>query len=280
MNPTDTSTNAIAGAIAGARRIVAVASGKGGVGKSTTAVNLALALQGAGQKIGILDADIYGPSLPTMLGISDRPQVQAGNRLVPLQAHGLQVMSIGLLTTAATPMVWRGPMASSALTQILTQTLWQGLDILLVDLPPGTGDIPLTLAQKAAVDGAIIVTTPQEIALLDAVKGIEMFRKVAVPVLGLVENMAVHRCPQCGYAEPIFGQGGAARVAEQYAVPVLGSLPLDSRIRADLDAGTPTPISDPSGELTAAYGQIATACRQRLDEITAAQPDTPEIVID
>lgn len=251
----------------GVKHIIAVASGKGGVGKSSTAVNLALAMKALGKNVGILDADIYGPSIPSMLGVTkgERPEVSQGNRLVPMEAHGLQLMSMGVLTTDDTPMVWRGPMASGALVQILEQTLWHELDVLVVDMPPGTGDIQLTLAQKAAVDGAVIVTTPQDIALLDAIKGVEMFRKVSIPVLGLVENMAVHICSECGHSEHIFGAGGAERIAQKYQTTVLGSLPLDINIREDLDDGIPTPVKNPDGEVALAYREIAEKILHNLE---------------
>ncbi len=266
--------------IAGVKHIIAVASGKGGVGKSSTAVNLALALQALGKNAGVLDADIYGPSIPSMLGVTDgtRPEVSQGNRIVPIEAHGLQLMSMGVLTTEDTPMVWRGPMASGALVQILEQTLWHDLDVLVVDMPPGTGDIQLTLAQKAPVDGAVIVTTPQDIALLDAIKGVEMFRKVSIPVLGLVENMAVHTCSNCGHTEHVFGAGGAERVAQKYETTVLGSLPLDIRIREDLDDGIPTPVKKPDGEIAQAYKDIAGEVWQKLEE--GGELKGPEIVIE
>ncbi len=266
--------------IAGVKHIIAVASGKGGVGKSSTAVNLALALQALGKNVGVLDADIYGPSIPSMLGVTDgtRPEVSQGNRIVPIEAHGLQLMSMGVLTTEDTPMVWRGPMASGALVQILEQTLWHDLDVLVVDMPPGTGDIQLTLAQKAPVDGAVIVTTPQDIALLDAIKGVEMFRKVSIPVLGLVENMAVHTCSNCGHTEHVFGAGGAERVAQKYGTTVLGSLPLDIRIREDLDDGIPTPVKKPDGEIAQAYKDIAGKVWQKLEE--GGELKGPEIVIE
>lgn len=268
-------------AIPGVKSIIAVASGKGGVGKSTTAVNLALSMQLIGKRVGILDADIYGPSLPTMLGVPEgtRPQVSEGNRLIPIEAHDLQVMSMGFLTTEDTPMVWRGPMASSALQQIMEQTLWHDLDVLVVDMPPGTGDIQLTLSQKAAVAGAVIVTTPQDIALKDAIKGVEMFRKVSIPVLGLVENMAVHTCSSCGHSEHIFGEGGAQLMAEKYEVPVLGSLPLDTRIREDLDDGIPTLVKTPDGELAEVYKQMALATLARLEEVSVVNTG-PEIIIE
>ncbi|MBV1880831.1 MAG: iron-sulfur cluster carrier protein ApbC [Pseudomonadales bacterium] len=247
VQPSNTNTNLPS--LTGVKNVIAVASGKGGVGKSTTAVNLALALNHLGAKVGILDADIYGPSQPMMLGIPEgtHPDVVGENSFVPVAAHGLQSMSIGYLTTKNTPMVWRGPMASGALQQMLMQTLWKDVDYLIVDMPPGTGDIQLTLAQKAPVDGAVIVTTPQDIALLDARKGIEMFRKVNIPVIGVVENMAVHICKNCGQEETIFGEGGGEKVALQYDTTVLGQLPLSLAIRQMSDAGQPTVASDPDG---------------------------------
>ena len=221
------------------KKIIAVASGKGGVGKSTTAVNLALALQQGGQRVGLLDADIYGPSIAMMLGVAEntRPQAVDEKYFQPIQAHGLATMSMAYLVTDKTPMAWRGPMAAGALQQLLQQTAWGELDILVVDMPPGTGDIQLTLAQKAQVSGAVIVTTPQNIALLDAKKGIEMFLKVKIPVLGIVENMAIHICSECGHSEAIFGDGGGANVAEQYETKLLGSLPLDRSNRENGDQG-------------------------------------------
>lgn len=239
--------------------IIGVASGKGGVGKSTTAVNLALALAANGAKVGILDADIYGPSVPMMLGLPDgtRPQVEEEKYFLPVPAHGIVSMSMGYLVTEQTPMVWRGPMATGALMQMLNQTRWGALDYLVVDMPPGTGDIQLTLAQKASMAGAVIVTTPQDIALLDARKAIEMFSKVKIPVLGIVENMAMHRCSQCGHEEPIFGEGGGQRVAAQYQTEVLGSLPLDRLIREQVDGGTPSVIAEPEGSAAQRYGEIA-----------------------
>jgi len=266
--------------IQGVKQIIAVASGKGGVGKSTTAVNLALAMQLLGKRVGILDADIYGPSLPTMLGIAEgaRPEVSDGNRAVPMQAHGLQMMSMGVLTTADTPVVWRGPMASGALIHIMTQTLWHELDVLIVDMPPGTGDIQLTLAQKAPVSGAVVVTTPQDIALKDAIKGVEMFRKVSIPVLGLVENMAMHCCSSCGHVEHIFGQGGAALMSDKYDVEVLGSLPLDIRIREDLDDGIPTLIKSPDGDVAEIYKAVASSTLERLSDVVGVSG--PEIIIE
>ncbi|MCW8872946.1 MAG: iron-sulfur cluster carrier protein ApbC [Xanthomonadales bacterium] len=245
------------------RNIIAVASGKGGVGKSATAVNLALALQADGARVGVLDADIYGPSMPRMLGVKGQPNT-VGNRIVPQRAHGLQVMSIGFMVDEDTPMIWRGPMVTSALQQLLTETNWESLDYLVIDLPPGTGDIQLTLAQKVPVSGCLIVTTPQDIALLDARKAVQMFRKVEMSVLGIVENMSTHICSQCGHEEPIFGSGGGARMAEQYGLPLLGQLPLDLRIREDLDNGCPTVVSAPASELTLRYRDVARAVSARL----------------
>ena len=245
------------------RNIIAVASGKGGVGKSATAVNLALALRADGARVGVLDADIYGPSMPRMLGVKGQPQT-VGNRIVPQQAHGLQVMSIGFMVEEDTPMIWRGPMVTSALQQLLTETNWESLDYLVIDLPPGTGDIQLTLAQKVPVSGCLIVTTPQDIALLDARKAIQMFRKVEMSVLGIVENMSTHICSQCGHEEPIFGSGGGARMADQYGVPLLGQLPLDLHIREDLDNGRPTVVSAPDSELTLRYRDVARSVSARL----------------
>lgn len=241
------------------KNILAVASGKGGVGKSTTAVNLALALAADGARVGILDADIYGPSQSLMLGVpkGTRPEVHQQNFFVPIEGLGLQSMSMGYLATEETPMVWRGPMASGALQQLLKQTLWNDLDYLVVDMPPGTGDIQLTLSQQVPVSGAVVVTTPQDIALLDAKKGIEMFRKVHVPVLGVIENMATHICSNCGHEEHIFGQGGGERIAREYGVSVLGSLPLNLSIREQADSGKPTVAADPDGPIAAIYRQIA-----------------------
>ncbi len=245
------------------KNIIAVASGKGGVGKSATAVNLALALRADGARVGVLDADIYGPSMPRMLGVSGHPQTE-GNRIVPQRAHGLQVMSIGFMVEEDTPMIWRGPMVTSALTQLLTETNWEGLDYLVVDLPPGTGDIQLTLAQKVPVSGSVIVTTPQDIALLDARKAVQMFRKVEMTVLGVVENMSTHICSECGHEEPIFGTGGGARMAEEYDVPLLGRLPLELKIRKDLDEGMPTVVSEPDSEIAESYREVARNTAARL----------------
>ncbi len=239
------------------KNIVAVASGKGGVGKSTTAVNLALALAAEGASVGVLDADIYGPSLPMMLGITGRPESPDGQSMNPLEGHGVQANSIGFLIEQDNPMVWRGPMATSALEQLLRQTNWRELDYLVVDMPPGTGDIQLTLSQRVPVTGAVIVTTPQDIALLDAKKGLKMFEKVGIPILGIVENMAVHVCSNCGHAEHIFGAGGGARMAEEYGVEVLGSLPLDIRIRELADSGHPSVVADPEGRVAGIYRDIA-----------------------
>ena len=239
------------------RNIIAIGSGKGGVGKSTTAVNLALALAGAGARVGVLDADVYGPSIPMMLGLSGRPDSPDGKSIEPMRAHGIEAMSIGLLVEQDTPMIWRGPMATSALTQLLTETLWGELDYLFVDLPPGTGDIQLTLAQKIPVAGAVIVTTPQDIATLDARKALKMFEKLEIPVLGLIENMAVHVCTHCGHAEHVFGQGGGERMAAQYGVPLLGSLPLQIDIREQGDAGVPVVAAAPQSTAAEAYRQAA-----------------------
>lgn len=265
----------------GVKHLIAVASGKGGVGKSTTSVNLALALSLQGKKVGLLDADIYGPSIPTMLGIAEgtRPEVSEGNRLIPIEAHGLQTISMGNLTTEDTPVVWRGPMASGALVQILTETLWHDLDVLVVDLPPGTGDIQLTLAQKAPVAGAVVVTTPQDIALKDAVKAVEMFSKVSIPLLGVVENMAVHVCSECGHSEHIFGQGGAKMMSEKYSVDVLGSMPLASSIREDLDDGIPTLVKSPDGDIAKKYKDMAAKVWERLESTDVGQAG-PEIIIE
>jgi ATP-binding protein involved in chromosome partitioning len=261
------------------KHIVAVASGKGGVGKSTTAVNLALALRASGAEVGLLDADIYGPSQQLMLGIEQgrKPEQQDGQYLVPIEAHGLKTMSMGYLVTDRTPMVWRGPMAGGALQQMLEQTAWGELDYLIIDMPPGTGDIQLTLSQKATVAGAVIVTTPQDIALLDARKGIEMFSKVNIPILGIVENMAVHICSECGHAEHIFGADGGQKIADEYGVELLGSLPLDASIREQTDGGRPTVIAAPDSPITAAYQQIADKVAAQLGD--SAPRATPEIVI-
>lgn len=243
--------------VPGVRNIIAVASGKGGVGKSTTAVNLALALQAEGARVGILDADIYGPSMPTLLGVSERPESADGKTMSPVVGFGIQVNSIGFLIKEDSPAIWRGPMVTQALEQLLRQTNWDNLDYLIVDMPPGTGDIALTLAQKVPVAGAVIVTTPQDIALLDARKGLRMFEKVGVPILGIIENMAIHICTNCGHAEHIFGQGGGKKMSEDYKVGWLGSLPLAMSIREQADAGTPTVVSDPESEAARLYREIA-----------------------
>ena len=239
------------------KNIIAVASGKGGVGKSTTSVNLALALAAEGATVGLLDADIYGPSQPQMLGISGRPESTDGKSMEPMQAHGIQAMSIGFLIDTDTPMVWRGPMVTGALEQLLRDTNWHELDYLVIDLPPGTGDIQLTLAQKIPVTGAIIVTTPQDIALLDARKGLKMFEKVGIPILGIVENMSTHICSKCGHEEHIFGAGGGALMASDYQVDLLGSLPLDMQIRMQADSGQPTVIAQPDSKIAHIYKEIA-----------------------
>jgi ATP-binding protein involved in chromosome partitioning len=246
------------------KNIIAIASGKGGVGKSTTAANLALALQAEGARVGVLDADIYGPSQPRMLGLTGKPDTREGKAIVPKIGHGLQVMSIGFMIEEDTPMIWRGPMVTQALQQLLNETDWQGLDYLVIDLPPGTGDIQLTLCQRVPVSGAVIVTTPQDIALLDARKGLKMFEKVAVPVLGIVENMSTHVCTQCGHEEAIFSSGGGERMAEEYHVGFLGRLPLEMRIRAEADAGTPTVIAAPESKIAATYREIARKVAARL----------------
>ncbi len=248
----------------GVRNTIAVASGKGGVGKSTTAVNLALALHREGATVGLLDADIYGPSQPRMLGCPGRPDSRDGKSMEPKLAHGIQCISIGHLVEEDTPMIWRGPMATSALEQLLRETNWHDLDYLVIDLPPGTGDIQLTLCQKIPVSGAVIVTTPQDIALLDARKGLKMFEKVDVPVLGIVENMSLHVCSNCGHVEHIFGAGGGASMAEQYGVDLLGSLPLDIRIREGVDNGRPTVAVDPDSRATHEYCEIARKVAAKL----------------
>ena len=250
--------------VPGIKNIIAVASGKGGVGKSTTAVNLALALSAEGASVGILDADIYGPSQPMMLGIAGRPESKDGKHLEPMEGHGLQAISIGFLIDVDTPMVWRGPMVTQALEQLLKDTRWRELDYLVVDLPPGTGDIQLTLAQKVPVTGAVIVTTPQDIALIDARKGLKMFEKVGIPILGIVENMSYHVCPKCSHESHIFGSGGAEKMSKDYEVEVLGSLPLDIRIREQADSGKPTVVSDPDGPIAAIYRDIARRIAARI----------------
>lgn len=241
----------------GVKNIIAVASGKGGVGKSTTAVNLALALAAEGAQVGILDADIYGPSQPMMLGITGRPDSLEENTIEPMEGHGLQASSIGFLIDDDAPMVWRGPMVTSALEQLLRQTRWRDLDYLVVDMPPGTGDIQLTLSQKVPVTGSVIVTTPQDIALLDARKGLKMFEKVGVPIVGIIENMSTYVCPSCGHEEHVFGTGGGEKMCKDYGVEFLGALPLNLSIREQADAGRPTVIADPDGAISAIYKNIA-----------------------
>ncbi len=246
------------------KNIIAVASGKGGVGKSTVAVNLALALAAEGATVGILDADIYGPSQPRMLGIHGKPESKDGKTLEPMYSYHVQAMSIGFLIDEETPMIWRGPMVTQALEQLLNDTNWSNLDYLVIDLPPGTGDTQLTLAQKVPVAGAVIVTTPQDIALLDARKGFKMFEKVEVPVLGIVENMSTHICSNCGHEEHIFGDGGGVRMAEQYGVDLLGQLPLDLRIREEADSGKPTVVADPECRISQVYREIARKAAAKL----------------
>ena len=243
--------------IPGVKNIIAVASGKGGVGKSTTAVNLALALSAEGARVGILDADIYGPSQPQMLGIYTKPESKDGKSMEPIMAHNIQAMSIGFLVDTETPMVWRGPMVTGTLEQLLKETRWDNLDYLVVDLPPGTGDIQLTLSQKVPVTGAIIVTTPQDIALLDARRGLKMFEKVNIPIIGIVENMAMHTCSKCGNEEHIFGSGGAEKMCQDYDVSLLGSLPLDIKIREQADNGNPTVVAEPESSAAKTYKKIA-----------------------
>jgi len=266
--------------VPGIKNIIAVASGKGGVGKSTVAVNLALALAAEGASVAVLDADIYGPSQPTMLGIRGRPESRDGKTLEPMEGHGLQAMSIGFLIDLETPMVWRGPMVTQALEQLLNETKWREVDYLVVDLPPGTGDIQLTLAQRVPVTGAVIVTTPQDIALLDARKGLKMFEKVGIPILGIVENMSTHVCSQCGHEEHIFGEGGGERMGKDYNVEMLGALPLDIHIREQADSGRPTVVADPDGRVAQIYKQIARRIAVKIAD--KAQDHTaafPKIVI-
>lgn len=264
----------------GVKNIIAISSGKGGVGKSSTAVNLALALAAEGAKVGILDADIYGPSIPTMLGAEDsRPTSPDGTHMAPIMKYGLATNSIGYLVTDDNAMVWRGPMASKALMQMLQETLWPDLDYLVLDMPPGTGDIQLTLAQKVPVAGAVIVTTPQDLALLDAKKGVEMFRKVNIPVLGVVENMAVHICSNCGHAEHLFGEGGGEKLAAQFGVELLASMPLSIAIRTQADSGRPTVIADPESQLAMLYQEIARHVGARIVLSERASVGLPNISI-
>ena len=258
------------------KNIVAIASGKGGVGKSTTAANLALALAAEGASVGILDADIYGPSQPMMMGITGRPESSDGKTMQPMKNHGVEVMSIGFLIDADNPMIWRGPMVTQALEQLLRQTNWGDLDYLIVDMPPGTGDIALTLSQRVPLTGAVIVTTPQDIALLDAKKGLKMFEKVGVPILGLVENMSVYVCPKCGHTEHIFGADGGRKMAAEYGVDDLGALPLNLSIREQADSGRPTVVAEPEGEIAALYmamaRRIAVKIAQRAKDFSSKFP--------
>ncbi|WP_084631997.1 iron-sulfur cluster carrier protein ApbC [Oceanospirillum maris] len=258
------------------KSIIAVASGKGGVGKSTVTANLALALAAKGFKVGLLDADVYGPSQALMLGVADgvRPQMKGENTFGPIEAQGLYTMSMAYLVTEKTPMVWRGPMVSGAFQQMLTQTDWPALDYLLIDMPPGTGDVQLTLAQKVQVNGAVIVTTPQDIALLDAKKGVEMFRKVKIPVLGVVENMSLHTCSECGHTEPVFGEGGGERIAKEYDTVLLGQLPLASSIREQADNGRPSVIAEPDGQIAGFFSNIADNV---IEQLSLAGQDAPTI---
>lgn len=262
------------------KNIIAVASGKGGVGKSTTAVNLTLALAANNQQVGILDADIYGPNQPQMLGAVGKPESKDGKLIEPVIRYGIQSMSIGYLVDADTPMVWRGPIATSALQQLLNDTNWQNLDYLVIDLPPGTGDIQLTLTQKIPLSGAVVVTTPQDIALLDVRKAIAMFQKVNVPILGIVENMSTHICSHCGHAEAIFGEAGGQKLAEQYKVPFLGSIPLDIHIRQQADNGKPTVVADPEGPITKIYREIADKITTKLTELAKTKSKFPKITIE
>lgn len=267
--------------LANVKNIVAVASGKGGVGKSTTAANLALALSREGARVGILDADIYGPSQGVMFGIAEgtRPKIKEQKWFVPIEAHGIEVMSMAFLTDDNTPMVWRGPMVSGALLQLVTQTAWNDLDYLVIDMPPGTGDIQLTLAQKVPVAGAVIVTTPQDLALLDAKKGVEMFRKVNIPVLGVVENMAVHICSNCGHAEHLFGEGGGEKLANQYGVELLASLPLSMLIREQADSGKPTAMAEPESQIAMVYQELARHVGARIVLQESASAPMPNISV-
>jgi ATP-binding protein involved in chromosome partitioning len=266
--------------VAGVKHIIAVASGKGGVGKSTVAANLALALAAAGQRVGVLDADIYGPSQPRMLGAQKQPlESPDGKRPKPVIAHGLQTMSIGYLVEEDTAMIWRGPMVTQALHQLLHETIWDTVDVMVVDLPPGTGDIHLSLVQKIPLSGAVIVTTPQDIALLDARKGLRMFQKVSVPVLGVIENMSTHVCSNCGHEESIFGSGGGASLAGEEGIELLGQIPLDIRIREQADAGRPTVVAEPDSDIARRYREIARKVLTAL-ETTGTGPAFPKISIE
>lgn len=262
----------------GIKHIIAIASGKGGVGKSTVTANLALAMAAQGLRVGVLDADIYGPSQAQMFAIPEgsRPRSDDGQNFEPLTAHGIELMSMAFLVDQKTPMIWRGPMASGAFQQLLNQTHWNQLDYLFIDMPPGTGDIQLTLAQKVKVSGAVIVTTPQDIALLDAKRGIEMFRQVKVPVLGVVENMSLHTCSNCGHSEPIFGSGGGERIASEYQTGLLGQLPLALQIRQQMDQGQPVVLSDPQGEVASIFAAIARQVRDKVEQ--APEEQAPSIV--
>jgi ATP-binding protein involved in chromosome partitioning len=268
--------------VRGVKNIIAVASAKGGVGKSTTAVNLALALAKEGARVGLLDADIYGPSQGLMLGVAEgrRPEVRDDKTFVPIKAHGIQAMSMSFMITEKTPMVWRGPMVSGALQQLLQLTAWDDCDYLIVDMPPGTGDIQLTLSQQVPVTGAVIVTTPQDLALLDAKKGIEMFRKVDIPVLGVIENMSVFVCPQCGHEAHLFGHGGGERIAAEYGIDILGSLPLAMEIREQADSGNPSVAADPDGRVALAYREIARRLGAELARRSATGRPGPRIVVE
>jgi ATP-binding protein involved in chromosome partitioning len=270
----------VATGVPGVKAIIAVASGKGGVGKSTTAVNLALGLRDLGLKVGVLDADIYGPSMPKLLAVRERPQTIGGTRLKPITSYGLTVMSIGFLIEEETPMIWRGPMVMSALTQMLREVEWGALDVMVVDMPPGTGDAQLTMAQQVPLAGAVIVSTPQDLALIDARRGIAMFKRVDVPVLGIVENMSYFVCPRCGERSDVFGHGGARREAERLGVPFLGEVPLDLKIRETSDAGRPVVATDPDGPQAAAYRAIASAVRDELGGTPAGARPAPRIVIE
>ena len=270
----------VATGVPGVKAIIAVASGKGGVGKSTTAVNLALGLRDLGLKVGVLDADIYGPSMPKLLAVRERPQTIGGTRLKPITSYGLTVMSIGFLIEEETPMIWRGPMVMSALTQMLREVEWGALDVMVVDMPPGTGDAQLTMAQQVPLAGAVIVLTPQDLALIDARRGIAMFKRVDVPVLGIVENMSYFVCPRCGERSDVFGHGGARREAERLGVPFLGEVPLDLKIRETSDAGRPVVATDPDGPQAAAYRAIASAVRDELGGTPAGARPAPRIVIE
>ena len=267
--------------LANVKNIIAIASGKGGVGKSTTTANLALALSAEGANVGILDADIYGPSQPKMFGINQKPTSSDGKKMDPLNSNNIQIMSIGFLVDQETPMVWRGPMVTSTLEQLLRETKWKDLDYLLIDLPPGTGDIQLTLAQKIPVTGAIIVTTPQDISLLDARRGLKMFEKVNVPILGILENMALHLCSSCGHEEHIFGKDGGLRMSKDYNVDLLGNLPLDIKIREDLDNGKPTVARDKSSPITKIFSEIAIKTASKIADYSEDHSGKfPKIVIE